>query len=231
MKSNFKIFLAFLLAGLVIGFAIALQLKSGVPKQSSYPLDQLRIQRELIAEFIGEQQKLENEVTALNNELAGVKKDLGGYEEKSREIKLKSKIGLTEVKGSGIEIFLADSDILSAPEDSMIRASDLRDIVNLLFSSDAQALSINNQRIFPLTSINAVSNAILIDKFYIFPPFTIEAAGNMDILIDRLNDENFLTDLHKREKNKKIRFSVRKRDSVLIPPYRGTFSTKFLNPK
>src|SRR5690606_30062919 len=91
---------------------------------------------------------------------------------------LKRDIGLTEVKGEGLEIIMGD----------MAQASDIRDIINILNAASADAISINGQRIISNSSISSVGTTILINNAHIAPPFLITAVGDSDLMLQRLLD-------------------------------------------
>ncbi len=225
-----------LVISFVVGFIVTLQWKSGVPSNSLYPLDQLESQKELLQTFAEEQQQLSEQVSALRISLVEIQEKFPPVNEKDKQYReeLKARIGLTEVLGPGVEIFLGDSPSVSRdrPETSIegfVHASDLRDIVNLLFSSGAEAISINGRRILPLHAINVAGNTFLIDNFNTFPPCTITAAGSPDVILARLQDETFLDGLHRRSREKKLRFTSLKRPTVSIPPFSGSLHSEFLS--
>lgn len=232
-KQGFAVALIFLVTGTVIGIVLGLQWKSGVPKESLYPLDQLELQKKLLQEFVDEEQKLEKDVAALREEIENIQKNLVIGKSQYREA-LKTKIGLAEISGEGIEVFLTDSphatrDSLDTPQEGLVHAADLRDIVNLLFSAGAKAIAINGRRVLPLYSFQTAGNTFLVNDVYTFPPFIITAIGSPDMLRARLDDETFLPQLHHRKREHRLRFSHQIREKIVIPGYTGSLRTNFLS--
>ncbi len=85
-------------------------------------------------------------------------------------------LGLIPVKGQGITITI--------PPDSPLVYLDLVDITNELWASQAEAVSINNQRVTAWTTIfwNKETMAITVNGEEITFPVTIKAIGNPDQL-------------------------------------------------
>lgn len=236
--NQYKIILVFAITGGLIGLILALQFKSGVPKESSYPLDQLEIQKGILQSYAEDQQKLEVELKNLRDSLQESQQKLEkGTSQSAKQTlsRLKTLAGASETTGKGIEIFLADSvyvtrETVNPQDDSLVHPSDIRDIVNLLFASEASAVSINGRRISPLSSINVVGNTFFINDFYGFPPFTITAIGSPEVLLSRLRDESLLSDIHKRMRGKKIRFVFQERKELSVPAFSGVYRTQFIKP-
>lgn len=234
--NKIKTVLVFIIVGTLIGLILAFQFKSKVPRESEFPLDQIEIQKALLQSYTDEQHGLEAELARLRDDLDKVqeKNDSGRNKALKQTLqKLQESAGYSSVAGSGVEIFLADSvnvtrETVNPQDDALIHAADLRDIINLLFSADSEAVAVNGKRVLPLFSVNVVGNTFFIHDFYAFPPFTITAIGPEDVLKARLLDESLLPFIHKRVKNKKIRFVAEERSSIEIPAFSGLSKVKFL---
>lgn len=146
---------------------------------------------------------------------------------------LKAQLGLSSMRGPGVEM-LADDGLFVNRENpdtisqSLIHASDLRDIVNLLRTAKAQAIAINDQRIIATTSITSVGNTILVNNFHLLPPFTITAVGDPELIVQRLNDPSALPDLQQRAEDLNIQLSAEIKEGVLIPEYTGNLNIQYL---
>ena len=96
--------------------------------------------------------------------------------------------GLAALKGPGVVIEIADSKRVvpdgENPANYIVLVDDLRDIVTALWSSGAEAISINDERLVATSSIYAVGASILVNTAFLSPPFRIEAIGS-DGLLDR----------------------------------------------
>lgn len=232
---SWKIQLAFVITGIFVGLLITAQFRSAIPA-ASYPYDEIKAQQELIKSYNDDQNILKSKIANLRKQIDQKQQQASQNTEKNNldELnKLKKEIGLEMVKGPGIEIFLHDASSQDQNDNKNIdeyrvHAADLRDIVNLLFSAQAEAIAINNQRVIASTPINSVGNTILVNNSHILPPFTITAIGDKDLILQQLNDKNVLLDLRERLKKKKIQFSYEFKNTLIAPIYNGDFRLRYI---
>jgi uncharacterized protein YlxW (UPF0749 family) len=88
--------------------------------------------------------------------------------------------GAVAVEGTGVRVVLDDapaSSVAGNDGSGVILDSDLQQVVNALFVSGAQAISINGQRLTTQTAIREAGGAILVDYRALSPPYTIDAIG------------------------------------------------------
>ena len=207
-----------------------------MPSTSQFPLDQLEAQKALLQGYVDEQQALEVGLKELREKLqeAQEKREQSGRRALQNELaELREQSNLVEITGEGVEILLADGikitrDNTDPDSDELIHAADVRDLLNLLFLAGSEGVAINGRRVLPLYSVNVVGNTFFIHDFYAFPPFTVTAVGDMDVLIARLNDESLLPSIQKRSGSKKIRFSVQRRAELTLPAFSGARRTNSL---
>lgn len=133
-------------------------------------------------------------------------------------------LGLTEVSGTGVKIVLNDSNIsinnyLGNISDLLVHDGDLMHVVNELFNADAEAISINGQRIVGTTSIECDGNVIKVNGFKIGAPFEILAIGYPEYLAGIGRIGGYLERLESRG----IIVSLTKQNTVTVPKYTGTF--------
>lgn len=105
-------------------------------------------------------------------------------EQLENKIKAGNKIlGLSEVTGEGIIITVNDSQKILANNplgdlnDYIVHDIDLIHIVNGLKNAEAEAISINGQRIVNTSSIECDGNVIMVNGVKIAAPFEIKAIG------------------------------------------------------
>jgi uncharacterized protein YlxW (UPF0749 family) len=123
--------------------------------------------------------------------------------------------GLTDVKGQGIVLTLDNSSF------SDVSDTDLMTITNELKASEAQAISINDQRIVALSEIRNAGNYIVVNGVQITRPYVIKAIADPTKLENALNiiggvAENFRDYL-------KIQYTLEKKDEILIPKVDSSF--------
>lgn len=234
-KLSTKVQVAFVITGVFVGFLLTAQLRSAVPA-SSYPYDEFQAQQDLIKSYSDDQSVLKSKITNLRARIDELQQKSGQIIQKSNLETLqglKKAIGLESLTGKGIEVVLNDGlfttrDKSEDLNQSLIHAADLRDVINLLFSAQAQGISINDQRILASTPITSVGNTLLVNNFHILPPFKIHALGDSNVLLSRLSDPSALPDLQKRIQEHKIQWSLKALDSLVLPVYNGDFNIKQL---
>lgn len=232
---SWKLQAAFVVTGILVGLLVTAQFRSSIPA-SSYPYDEYKVQQDLIKSYTDDQAVLKTKILNLRKQIDEKQKQSGTAVQKTNlDIldQLKSDIGLATAKGDGIVITLNDSPFAQrsssdGSEQFLIHAADLRDVVNLAFSGQADAVSINGQRVIASTPITSVGNTILVNNFHVLPPFTITAIGEQDLLLQRFNDPTTLTDLQKRAKNQKITFTFDAKSNLVAPVYSGDFRLKYV---
>jgi len=125
-----------------------------------------------------ELQDLEQQQQALDNDTTNGASLFNTLTKESNQLKIA--LGLIPVKGPGVTVTI--------PPDSNIVYLDLVDIVNELWASQAEAISINDQRVTPWTTIywNKEKMTITVNGADVTFPCTISAIGNPDTLMSGL---------------------------------------------
>lgn len=185
-------------------------------KQGEY--DSLR--KEL--NFKEEQLEKTRQVASVNNE---------GDEKKQEEIKNNKKLlGLTEISGQGLIITLDENREINSSEvlnisSYLVHEEDLLYIVNELFNSGADAISINDQRIVSTTSILCDGNIVRINGEMVGVPITIKAIGYSKRMKYALTRPGGYLDLMA---NEGVIVYVEENENVTIPKYEGIYSYEYL---
>ncbi len=217
----------------IVSFVIVIQIKS-VMKNNGMDSTQLQRIEDLQKELIKEKDKNID----LNKQLLQANTNLETYRENARQNDTGSKAmaeelknamllaGLTDVEGEGVTVVLKDSAERSGENSSanyVIHDRDLRDIVNELIGSGAEAISINGERISSKSAIRCVGPTITINNNYYAPPFTIKAIGDPDTLEAGLNIRDGVVDVMRAFK---IDVTITKSNKLQIPRYNGTVTYK-----
>lgn len=187
--------LFFILIGIAVGIILSLQIRAQPISVGSFPLDQLEVQKSLLATFSIEQEELKKQLVVVEEKLSETKSLIEKRSSPSVLAEIasyKELIGLDERRGTGIRITLKDNPVVtrvdfSAINENFVQAADIRDLINALFLQEAQAISLNGKRILPLTSVQSVFDSILVGNFQISSPFVIEAIGDQESLILAMN--------------------------------------------
>jgi uncharacterized protein YlxW (UPF0749 family) len=138
--------------------------------------------------------KTSENLSSINNEIAQIQTNTPGLDfhgiSQSNESNLQVFSGLSSVKGEGIEIVINDAiktDSLETADLELARVydSDIQLLVNALWASGAESVSINKSRLTSTSAIRSAGDAILVNYRPLLPPFVISAIGDNN-LRDRL---------------------------------------------
>lgn len=136
--------------------------------------------------------------------------------------------GATPVHGPGVKLVVDDAKGADAggggPRESAgfsdtgrVRDRDMQRIVNGLWESGAEAVSINGQRLTALSAIRAAGDAILVDNKPLVPPYTVLAVGDGQRLSTAFQDSADGQYLHALQENFGIRTSISAEGDVRLP--------------
>ena len=147
---------------------------------------------------------------------------------KEDEIKKGNKmLGLTEVIGPGVIVTLNDSkkDVNSVlnPSSLIVHDADVLSVINELKNAGAEAISINEQRLVPTSSISCGGNIIDINGEKVGAPFVIKAIGLPEQLAALSRPGGYLENL----KDDGIGVELKKSNNITIPKYTGVITYKY----
>jgi uncharacterized protein YlxW (UPF0749 family) len=132
-----------------------------------------------------------------------------------------------EVTGPGLLVTLANADpkadddpVGGATEDDgrgRVRDGDLQLVVNALWAAGAEAVSINGQRLGPLTAIRFAGEAVLVDFKPVTNPYEIKAIGDPDTLAGRFLASTEVGSLAIISDTYGLRFDYARKDELTLP--------------
>ena len=86
------------------------------------------------------------------------------------------------VSGPGVVVTLDDADLSGDDADNRITDADLQTVVNALWAAGAEAVSVNDRRVGPLTAIREAGGVVLVDYRHVTPPYVVRAVGDPDLM-------------------------------------------------
>jgi uncharacterized protein YlxW (UPF0749 family) len=137
--------------------------------------------------------------------------------------------GALAVRGPGVKLVVDDAKDTEegssgGPRESdgfsdtgRVRDRDLQRIVNGLWSSGAEAISVNGQRLTSLSAIRAAGDAILVDNKPLVPPYTLLAVGPGQRLSTTFQNSADGQYLHVLRQNYGVRTSISTQDFLRLP--------------
>ncbi|MET7382812.1 DUF881 domain-containing protein [Streptomyces sp. NPDC005526] len=137
--------------------------------------------------------------------------------------------GATAVHGPGVKLVVNDAKEASSggggnpretsgfSDTGRVRDRDMQRVVNGLWQSGAEAVSVNGQRLTALSAIRAAGDAILVDNKPLVPPYTVLAVGDGDKLSTRFQNSPDGLYLHALQENYGIRTSISTEGDLRLP--------------
>lgn len=122
--------------------------------------------------------------------------------------------GLAEMTGPGVVLQLYD-ETGATTNTSIVHDADIRDVVNELFSSGAQGVSVGGQRLIASSSIRCSGSLIKVnDRLISVNPVVIKAVGDIELLTSGLDIIRTVMEVQRG-----IQFEITPVDSVTLPGY------------
>ncbi|GGV30284.1 membrane protein [Streptomyces filipinensis] len=138
--------------------------------------------------------------------------------------------GATAVHGPGVKLVVNDAKEASSGGDGTnpretsgfsdtgrVRDRDMQRVVNGLWESGAEAVSVNGQRLTALSAIRAAGDAILVDNRPLVPPYTVLAVGDGSRLGDAFQNSADGLYLHALEQDFGIRATISTEGDLRLP--------------
>jgi len=142
---------------------------------------------------------------------------------KNQVADLRAHAGLTAIHGPGVEVRLGNG--VPAPDQGghtgyLVNYQDVQDLVNLLFASGAEGVSVSGRRITPLSAFSGSAGQVLIDQGPpLAAPIKVLAVGDRNRMVAALEDPSSLPDLRERQIRFQIALTVTGSPDVKLPAY------------
>lgn len=174
-------------------------------------------------------QESENQLEQLRQDAT---KNNNSYTEIEQELKsMNALLGLTELTGEGIVITVADNDNASIKDENLSRElvhnTDIIEIINELKNVEAEAISINGQRVMSTTDINCVGAVITVNGEKLNSPFVISAIGNIEMLNGITRPGSYIGIMEEDG----VIIKVEQSTEVTIPKYSKVMNAKHMSIK
>lgn len=227
-------------ACIILGIMVSLLFKT-YKREGNLPT--LWTQREDLAKMV---KYLEKERNKLETDLNNARQTINKYEENSSKGKVeystirnnlvqsRQEAGLTSVHGPGIMIRMNDSPIKPKDGDDpnyyIVHDVDLMALVNELWASGAEALSINDQRMVMTSAIRCVGPTITVNTVRLTPPYIVKAIGPSSTLETGLRYTGGFLDSMAPNMDRGVEIRISKSDDIIIPAYRGSLVNRYAKP-
>lgn len=216
---------------LVLGILISAQLRS-IPDRVTNPISPYISLKQTKEDLYKEQNDLKEEIKKLqksiNDAQQTANRSILNDSQLANLLYKKAQVGLTKLNGPGIILTLDDGKSKVVNEDTIIHASDLRDVVSVLWANGAEGIAINNQRIVISSAIDCIVNTIMINNVRLSDPFRIEAIGPASRMFNSINNSYYLLNLRDRKNKDDIFFNLETNSDITLPIFDGSLE---VNPR
>jgi len=128
---------------------------------------------------------------------------------------LELQTGAIAVTGPGIKAVVDDAK--DADKEGRLLDVDLQQLVNGLWTSGAEAISVNGHRLTSMTAIRGAGSAITVDYSSLTPPYTVLAIGDTATMPARFAQSSGGQWVQYLVSNFDVRMTITTEDSLLVP--------------
>ena len=221
----------------ILGIVVALLFKT---YKSEGQVNTIYGQRKDLAEMV---KYLQTERNRLQTDLANARKVIEKLEKSASKGKdefetlrhqlmvARQEAGLTAVKGPGIIVKLNDSPLKPKMGDDpnfyIVHDIDLMALVNELWASGAEAISINGQRIVMNSAIRCVGPTITVNTVRLSPPYIVKAIGPPSNLETGLKYTGGFIDSMSPNIERGVEIKITRKNNIIIPAYKGSLVHRY----
>lgn len=207
-----SVILVFLLAGVLLGFAFGTTNRaapSGAAERAQL-IDRIR-------RLDASHDELRTRILDLRRENVGLERGMAGLDPDSMALadQLSLQTGNLPVSGPGIRVIVDDGPD-TAKGVSRVLDTDVRVLVNALWSAGAEAITVNGHRLSARTAIREAGDAITVDYRSLTRPYEVLAIGDPKGLTDGLAASTGGAWWRTLEKEYQMRFSVERANHVTM---------------
>ncbi|MBV1817805.1 DUF881 domain-containing protein [Anaerosalibacter bizertensis] len=238
MKKVSSTNITLLVFSIFLGFFAVTQMKQNVESYNLVTLKSIQVTKNEINNTYDEIKEMESLIKSKKEELEkleGIKKnDAENIHDILVEGTETTKVasGFTDMEGPGIVIKMwdnQDTEIKGVEiSDDVIHDMDILMILNDLRIAGAEAISINGQRVMPMSEIKCGGPIVKINGKSLGTPFVIKAIGDPKLLNAAVNAP--ATHGYELKNFNKINIESNIEDNVFVPGYSGRFRFKYAKP-
>jgi uncharacterized protein YlxW (UPF0749 family) len=143
----------------------------------------------------------------------------------------------TKVSGPAIEVSLDDAHRTAeslpdgfTADDIVVHQQDVQAVVNALWSSGAEAMMIQDQRIISTSAVRCVGNTLILQGRVYSPPYRIKAIGDVQALQLGLDNDQTVQIYKQYVDAVGLGYGVQTHGSEEFPAYSGTVDLQYAAP-
>ena len=217
-------------------FAMSFQTAQGRDLRADRDLPQLIMEGDSrVAEKASVLDGLQKEVEALSKTNAPTDEHLSSLTRAADE--LAAPAATTKVRGAALEVTLDDAkrtaDSLPdgfTADDIVVHQQDVQAVVNALWTSGAEAMMIQDQRVISTSAVRCVGNTLILQGRVYAPPYRITAIGDIDRMQQGL-DADASVNIYKQYVDAVgLGYALHTHNSIEFPAYSGSVDFQYASP-
>jgi uncharacterized protein YlxW (UPF0749 family) len=217
-------------------FAMSFQTAQGRDLRADRDLPQLIMEGDSrVAEKASVLDGLQKEVEALSKTNAPTDEHLSSLTRAADE--LAAPAATTKVRGAALEVTLDDAkrtaDSLPdgfTADDIVVHQQDVQAVVNALWTSGAEAMMIQDQRVISTSAVRCVGNTLILQGRVYAPPYRITAIGDVDRMQQGL-DADASVNIYKQYVDAVgLGYALHTHGSIEFPAYSGSVDFQYASP-
>ncbi|WP_235997137.1 DUF881 domain-containing protein [Aestuariimicrobium ganziense] len=191
---------------------------------------------DLVIVEVEQNRRLTGELAALRAEVEGLSKlDLADPALAAQLETISIQSGTTPVKGPAVKVVLTDAPLEVKPpgvsDDLLVvHQQDIQMVVNLLWASGAEAMTIQGQRVVSSTGVKCVGNTVVLHGVPYAPPYEIVAIGDVAVLNAALDSSPAVAIYKQYVEAYKLGWKQSTLTEVTMPAYQGSTTWKHARP-
>jgi uncharacterized protein YlxW (UPF0749 family) len=111
--------------------------------------------------------------------------------------------------------------------DWQVKYVDIQDVVNLMWSAGAEAVSVNRQRVVPSSSFYVAGSDLLLNGVHLTAPYEVDGIGDGSRFNTMLSDPGSLSDLKNRGELYQLKLTWRTERNLKLPAYDGALVVRY----
>ena len=143
--------------------------------------------------------------------------------------------GLTGLAGPGLSVVLDDAQVApgsdlpagATADDVVIHQSDVQGVVNALWASGADGVTIMGRRLIATSAVICVGNTLLLQGRTYSPPFVVTAVGDATEMREQLDRSYEVQVLRDAADRFGLTYAVEDQRTVTLPPYDGVLDVQY----
>ena len=223
-------------AGAGLMFAMSFRTAQGSDLRADRDLPQLIMEGDArVAEKAVVLDELQKEVEALAKVSAPTDKHLASLTGVADELAVSA--ATTKVKGPALEVSLDDAkrtaDSLPdgfTADDIVVHQQDVQAVVNALWTSGAEAMMIQDQRVISTSAVRCVGNTLILQGRVYAPPYRITAIGDIERMQEGLDADPSVNIYKQYVDAVGLGYELHTHTSIEFPAYSGSVDFQYASP-